>query len=337
MIVKFLIIFALFCASVSASGRYMVGEEAVVQARRLNNLIVNCEFNRAYELTDRLLRENPQEPLFYYLALAAIGLKNLDFNEVLDKEKFFDIYERGILLTETMLESDPKSCDLIMIRGFLMSANAAFLLLEGRLAAGARLGLRSLEVLREAHACDPTNYDTQYYLGFFDYAQAELRRRLGPLGIFTGLTRNPQQGITALERCVRYARFMNRAAEMVLVDVYVRENRLDKAGQTLPRLLAEFPESRFLMWTQKRYHIARGDDSAAFETALKASRLYIRDGAYHNGIMILEETRKASSFRRLPQEIRRQAADLEPLINASRTPSATMRTFRSMIRGVEEN
>jgi len=283
-------------------------------------------------MTDDLLKKYPEEPLYYYLAVASIGLKNLDFDEVLDKEKFLDIYDRGIRLTEKMLESDQNSCDLIMIRGFLMSANAAFMLLEGRLAAGARLGLRSLEVLRLAHTCDPKNYDTQYYLGFFDYAQAELRRKLGPLGVFTGLTRNPQQGISALERCVKYARFMNRAAEMVLVDVYVRENRLDKAGEMLPRLLKEFPESRFLMWTKKRYELARGDDLAAIQTALTASRLYLRDGGYHNGIMILEEVRKSSNFRRFPIEIRREIAELEPLINQDRVSSSTMRTFRSMIK-----
>ncbi|MCL2844029.1 MAG: hypothetical protein FWE23_01050 [Chitinivibrionia bacterium] len=329
---KKVIILALFCAVAAFAQTYKVGEKPIAQARILNNLLVNCEFDKAYKMTDQLLEKYPSEPLYYYLAVAAIGLKNLDFNEVLDREKFFEIYDVGIRLVEAMLEDDPTSCDLIMLRGFLMSANAAFLLLEGRLAAGARLGLRSLEILRQAHACDPKNYDTQYYLGFFDYAQAELRRRLGPLGVFTGLTRNPQQGITALERCVRYARFMNRAAEMVLVDVYVRENRLDKAGEMLPRLLKEFPESRFLMWTQKRYYIARGDDLAAINIALTASRLYFRDGGYHNGVMILEETRKASNFRRFPAEIRRQIAELEPLINTQRVSSSTMRTFRSMIR-----
>jgi len=324
-------ILAFFCAA-AFSQTYRVNDEAIAQARILNNFLVNCQFDKAYKMTDDLLRRHPEEPLYYYLAVAAIGLKNLDFDEVLDKEKFFEIYDKGIKLVETMLENDPNSCDLIMIRGFLMSANAAFLLLEGRLAAGARLGLRSLEILRQAHACDPKNYDTQYYLGFFDYAQAELRRRLGPLGIFTGLTRNPQQGISALERCVRYARFMNRAAEMVLVDVYVRENRLDKAAELLPRLLKEFPESRFLLWTKKRLEIARGDDLSAIQTAMTASRLYFRDGAYHNGIMILEEVRKSSNFRRFPPEIRREIADLEPLINTDKVNSSTLRTFRSMTR-----
>jgi len=325
-----LLIFVLLTA-ISAQN-YQISESVKRSALRINDYLINCEFDNAYKLSDSLLLKNPKEPLYYYLALASIGLKSLDFDEILDSEKFREIYERGITIVNAMLEKEPDNCDLQMIRGFLMSSNAAFLLLSRRFAAGVREGTRALDVLRTAQLCDPKNYDIGYYLGFFDYAQAELRRRLGPLAIFTSLTRNAEDGIRALEASVKNARFMNYAAKMVLVDVYVRENRLDKTAEILPALLKKYPESRFLLWTKMRYQFARRDTVSAMKTAVAASRLYLRDGAHHNAVMVLEEARKSAGVRRFPPEIREKVEEIAEKIDRERIPSSTQRTLNSLLR-----
>jgi hypothetical protein len=81
-----------------------------------------------------------------------------------------------------------------------------------------------------------------------------------------------------------------------------------------------------------RYNFARRNDSAAIAAAITAAKLYFRDGAYHNGIMILEEARKMSSSRRFPIETRREIAKLEPKINKEKVASSTLRIFNSIIR-----
>ena len=320
-----------FCTILFAKN-YEISAEANLAALKLNDLLINCEFDRAYEFSGELLKNNSAEPLFYYMCLACVGLKSLDFDEIQDREKFERIYLEGLEKVDFMLSAEPQNCDLLMIKGFLLSANAAFLLLDGKYASGARCGVKALDALKTAHACDTANYDTGYYLGFFDYAQAELRRRLGPLGVFTGLPKNSAQGIKALEKCVKKARFMNRAAEMVLADVYVRENKSDKTAEILFLLLEKYKESRFLLWTKMRYEFAKKDELAAINTAISAAKLYFRDGGYHNGVMILEEARKMSSSHKFPVEIRQKIAKLQPQTDKKKMNSSDLKTFNSLIK-----
>jgi len=311
---------------------YQISLYAQKAALKLNDFLINCEFDNAYKFSDSLLKKNPEEPLFYYLSLVSIGLKTLDFDEVLDSEKFQKIYNQGMTKVNKMLEKEPDNCDLQMIKGFLMSSNAAFLLVAKKYTSGISEGKKSLEILKSAHACDTANYDTEYYLGFYDYAQAELRRRLGPIGIFTGLPKNAEEGIKALEQCIVKARFMNYAAQMVLVDIYVRENKLEKTGKLLPKLLEKYPESRFLLWTKMRYEFAKKDELSAMKAAVAASKLYVRDKAYHNAVMILEEARKTSSFRKFPPEIRQMVEEIAEKIDKTKLSSSDLRTLNSLLK-----
>jgi hypothetical protein len=330
--VKKIIIFIVFLYIILSAQNYEISDNAKSSALKLNDLLVNCEFEKAYKLSDELLKKNGDDPLFYYLCLAAIGLKSVDFDEIFDREKFDKIYLKGIEKVDFMLQNEPQNCDLLMIKGFLLSSISAFMLLDAKFASGARTGVKALDALKIAHACDTTNYDAEYYLGFFAYAQAELRRRLGPLGVFTGFPKNSDEGIKSLEKCVKKARFMNRAAEMVLADVYVRENKSDKTAEILFLLLEKYKESRFLLWTKMRYEFAKKDEISAINTAIFAAKLYFRDGGFHNGIMILEEARKMSSSRKFPVEIRRKIAELQSKIDKKKARSSDLKIFDSLIK-----
>jgi tetratricopeptide (TPR) repeat protein len=331
--IKFIaVIFVSFFFTGVFAQNYRIGGEVCATALKLNDFLVNCEFDKAYDLSDGLLKKNPDEPLYYYLVLASIGLKTLDFDEICDKEKFNRIYEKGMAKVSEKLAFEPDNCDLQMIKGFLTSSNAAFLLVSKKYASGVREGTKSLDILKFAHSCNPENFDTEYYLGFYDYAQAELRRRLGPIGIFTGLPKNSAEGIKSLEKCVKYARFMNFAAKMVLVDIYVRENKLEKTRNLLPELLKKYPESRFLLWTKMRYEFAEKDEVSAINTAVSASKLYFRDNAFHNGVMVLEEARKMSSYRKFPYEIREKIVKLENEMDKTKISLSDLKTFNSLVK-----
>ncbi|MDR0303675.1 MAG: hypothetical protein LBH98_02740 [Chitinispirillales bacterium] len=308
---------------------YKIDNEINSIAIELNDLLVNCKFDKAYELSDELLRKNPDQPLFYYLSLASIGLKALDFDEIVDKEKFNKIYEQGMEKVNLMLKSEADNCDLLMIKGFLMSTNASFMLIGGKYASGINAGSKSLDVLRAANSCDGENYDVEYYLGFYNYAQAELRRRLG---VLFWLPKNSENGIAALEKCVKSAKFMNRAAEMVLADVFVREGKLEKTNEILPGLLKKYPESRFLLWTKMRYEFAAKDDFSAINTAVFISKSYLRDGAFHNAVMVLEEARKMSGMRKFPKEIRNEISESHNVIDKKNLSNSDARTFNSLTK-----
>ena len=326
---KVLIILIIISCNTVFAQNYKINDEVCSYAVKVNDFLVNCQFDSAYKFCDKLLKKDPDEPLFYYLYLASIGLKTLDFDEILDKEKFNKIYIKGLEKVNFMLESEPDNCDLLLVKGFLISANASFLLVGGKYASGVGAGSKALDILKAALACCDKNYDALYYLGFYNYARAELRKRLG---VLFWLPKSSDDGIIALQKCVESAKFMNRAAEMVLADVFVRENKLGKTKEILPRLLEKYPESRFLLWTKMRYEFAKKDNFAAINTAIFVSKLYFRDGAFHNGIAILEEARKMAGLRKFSKEVRGKIAQLENKIDKDKVSSSDMKRFALLIK-----
>jgi tetratricopeptide (TPR) repeat protein len=328
MKILIILIILIFCNTVSAQN-YKISDEVSAFAVKLNDFLVNCQFDSAYAFCDKLLKKDPNEPLFYYLYLASIGLKTLDFDEIKDKEKFNAIYAKGIERINVMLKTEPDNCELLLVNGFLISANASFLLVCGKYASGVGAGGKALDVLKAALVCCDENYDALYYLGFYNYARAELRKRLG---VLFWLPKSSDDGIAALQKCVENAKFMNRAAEMVLADVFVRENKLEKTKDILPKLLEKYPESRFLLWTKMRYEFAKKDNSAAINTAVFVSRSYFRDSAFHNGIMILEEARKIAGLRKFPKEVRAEIAELEKKIDKSKVSNSDMKKFFLLVK-----
>jgi len=328
MKISIIVIILIFCDTISAQN-YKISDEVCSYAVKVNDFLVNCQFDSAYKFCGELLKKDPDEPLFYYLYLASIGLKTLDFDEILDKEKFNEIYTKGFEIVSFMLKTEPDNCDLLLVKGFLISASASFLLVGGKYASGVAAGGKALDALKAALVCCDKNYDALYYLGFYNCARAELRKRIG---VLFWLPKSSDDGITALQKCVKNAKFMNRAAEMVLADVFVRENKLEKTKEILPKLLEKYPESRFLLWTKMRYEFAKKDDSAAINTAILISKSYFRDAAFHNGITVLEEARKMAELRKFPKEIRGKIAQLESKIDKDKVSNSDMKKFALLIK-----
>ena len=263
---------------VSTSFSYSLRESYIRDAKRVNDLLINCDFNTAYKLSDEYLSADSSEPLYYYLKLASIGLEVLDRDKIVKKPEFESTFEYGVSLLES---KETLNSYETMLLGFLYSSYSSFKLLEGKYLTAVSAGKKGLNLIEEAREKDSTNYDLDYYLGFFSYARGELKKRVP---ILFWLDDSSKEGIMQLKRCSKKGLFMNNAADMVLVDVLIREGEISQGDSLLTKLLQAYPNSRFLFWTEARKYEALSDSVNTFNTYKKLSDNYSKVGFVHNSL-----------------------------------------------------
>ncbi len=273
---------------ISILSAYTVPDSLRREAKLVNDLLINCQFTQARKIADDLLTKDATEPLYYYLKLAALGLETLDRDEVVLKSSFMKTYEKGM----AVLANDKdlaKSSYLTMLKGFMESSLSSYQLLEGKYGSAVSIGKQGLKSVEKARELDATNADVEYYLGFFSYARGEIKKRVP---VLFWLENSSKTGIVQLQRCSDNGLFMNAAADMVLVDVLVRENEIARSEKMLFPLMKKYPESRFLLWTKTRLEIAEGQNEQAARTFAELSKSYSGDTFYHNAIVTSHESLK---------------------------------------------
>ncbi len=216
-------------------------------------------------IADSLSQGDNAQPMGPILRLLALGMRDLDYDRLLDTAGFLDAYRRSIKAIARYEEEHGRSSYSMTLAGFANATHAAYYLHQSRYFAAIGTGLDALRMLNEAQAADSSNHDVDFFLGLYDYGKAELRKRLWMVLFWYG--GDKQQGIARLKRCIDQGQIAVPAAKMSLADIYVREGQFDEARKTLDELLASFPHSRFILWTEVKYFLAR-------EQLAQAARVY---------------------------------------------------------------
>ncbi len=295
--------------SVSA---YTVPDSLRSEAKRINDLLINCNFGTARIISDSLLVKDSTEPLYYYLKLASLGLETLDRDEVVREKEFRETYKRGMALlaqNSTLKENTY----LMMLQGFMQTSLSSFNLLSGKYFSAVSVGKDGLRSVEAARNIDSSNHDLDYYLGFFSYARGELKKRVP---ILFWLENSSKAGIVQLQRCSDHGQFMNSAADMVLVDVLVREGNLEKGEVILKSMMNEYQKSRFLLWTKTRLETAQKNPQKAAETFMTLARSYFKDQFFHNGIITaLEAIKMVEDDRNLQRKYALEVSEILPKLS----------------------
>ncbi len=260
---------------------YSVPDSLRNEAKKVNDYVINCQFDDALELSNSLLNKDPEEPLYYYLKIATLGLMTLDQDLPVREELFFSTYKSGMELLKSKEELDSDSY-LKMLEGFMYTSYSSFQLLSGNYFSAVSKGKDGLAAVEESRELDSTNHDLDYYLGFFSYARGELKSRVP---ILFWLDDSSQEGLKQLRQCSSDGLFMNKAADMVLVDVMVREGDLENGEEMLSPMMNEYPESRFLMWTEARLREGQNDTEETIRAYSTLATSYFDNDYYHNGFI----------------------------------------------------
>jgi hypothetical protein len=217
--------------------------------------IINCEYDAAFAMADSFAHADTVDPLASLLRLTAAGVRNIDFDSLIDSALFFRIYHATEKRIEAYEKEHGASSYSKTLAGFCRGFLAAFLIREKSYFAAMRNGFRSLGLLEEAYRLDSSNADPLFLLGLYEYAKGELKQRLRlVLFWYPG---SKKTGIARLASCMEKGHYAASPAAFALAEIYMREKKPEKCARLVERLTHDFPESRFTLWAQAKHFESR--------------------------------------------------------------------------------
>ena len=224
-----------------------------------------CRFDHAQSMVDSMIRADSTEPLYWMLGLSAISLRQLDIAESSGPDDFTPAYEKAMRCLDVFERSAPgRMSYLLTMKGFIQLVAAAHTMQRKSYFKGLRMGLDAVSLCKKARETDSANRDAEFVVGLYSYARAELKRKFW--GILFWYSGDKLSGIAAMERCVKGAAIVGPTAAMVLQDIYVREGMFDAAREGIDRLLARYPECRFVLWSKAKLYDAKKNFGPAAQT-----------------------------------------------------------------------
>jgi tetratricopeptide (TPR) repeat protein len=265
------------------SARLLEGDHARLTARVVDD-IIDCRFTRAIATAESLSRADTLDPLGPLLHLLALGLRDVDSDRLLDSSAFLGTYAATMSRVERHERAHGRTSYSLTVAGIANTAHASFFLRQKQYFAAIGTGRDGLELLEGARELDTTNLEPDFFLGLYDYARGELKKRLWM--VLFWYPGNKDRGIARLTACMNRAQLTATGAKMALADIYVKEEEFAKARALIDELRRSHPESRFVLWSRAKYHDAREEHEQAAEVygRLAASYEQYPDGRY-NGLV----------------------------------------------------
>ncbi len=280
-------------------------------SREISELIINCKFQTAIRYSDSLMVSDATEPLYPFFKLCVLGMRDLDFDRIVDSAAFLSVYNTTINTINEFEKENGKTQLSQTLTGYAYVTYASYYLLHKRPFSAIGKGFDALDIFKELTKKDSLNYDAQFLLGFYDYSKAELKKRLWM--VLFWYPGNKKQGIKRLENSGSKGQITFMAAKISLIDVYTQESKYKKSKKLMDSLSTIYPNSRFLLWSKIKYFEALkkhskaakvyGELSAHYEkvkygdynmlvTRLKQIKLLKKEGHKKEASSIAKETMK---------------------------------------------
>lgn len=245
-------------------------------------MLINCEFALAQEITDSLMAADSTEPLYPFLHLCALGLRDLDFDRIIDTSAFLATYQKTVNTINYYEKIHGRTSYSMTLLGFAYATHSSFYLLHKKYFSAIGTGLDAVRIFNEAKKMDSTNYDADFFLGFYNYARGELKKRLWM--VLFWYPGSKEQGIKSLEACRINSQIVSEGAKMILIDVYVNESEYEKSEILADSLFKKYPHSRFLLWSRAKYFEKLKEYAKAAKEYEKLAEAYanVKYGEYNS-------------------------------------------------------
>jgi hypothetical protein len=260
---------AALLAAASPCAGFSLPANRSAQARAVIDSLVAGDYDGSLLLCDSMIRADAADPLGWMLKLSAIGLHDLDLDSATESLDFGGVFRKTSNVIYKYERTHGVSSYSRTIKGFARGMSAAYSLWRKRYLAGLDLGFGAMDDLHEAKKLDNSNFDVDFFLGFYTYVRADLKKNFG--WAFFWYAGDKVEGIRAIRLCSRSAQFCRRAASLLLSEVLYREGRFVESDSITADLLRSFPNSRLVRWTcAKRAEAARSWTDAADSYAMLA-------------------------------------------------------------------
>jgi hypothetical protein len=292
--------------------------------------ILECRFDDVLRMTDSVFSADRKNPLAAVLHLAALGMRDVDFDTMVDSAAFMRSFERARNAVNEYESTAGINSYVMTLRGFVLGMHASFHLKNKSFIAAAGTGLDAIRVMKEARELDTANTEVNFFLGLYDYAKADLKKRL-PAVMFW-YPGDKASGIRQLERGAQSAVLTGTASMLALSDIYISERQARKSRDIIYTLKREIPNSRFLLWAEAKYFEGQRMFSQAAAAYGRLADSYDKEahGAYNGAVT---RNKQAHAHNRAGEK--KAAADACKLILERRAGNDDRR-INSIIRDTEK-
>jgi hypothetical protein len=290
---------------VARSGAFTLEPDRKAAVDTIISALLTSRYEQAFAMVDSFDRATGEDPVGPMIRLFAMGLRDLDLEHTADPSGFERAYLATLEAAENYETRHGRSSYSLTVAGYACATWSSYNLREKKYFTAVQVGWDALAALEEADDLDESNYDDDFFLGMYDCAKAELKKRLW--WILFWYPGDKAQGIRRLEACSRDGQFSSVAAKLALVDIYSDMQRSDDAERVLSELKTTFPGSRFVLWGEAKHHERCKRFAEAGETfGLLADSYAAVPGGRYNEIV----TRKRQAQALIEAGLRERAAEV---------------------------
>lgn len=228
--------------------------------------LYNHDFPGGQKVLDGYIGAHPQDPLGYAVRGTAYLYQELDRQDVFSNQflasdekiastktvrpdpRVHGEFERATAMAEKLakvtLAKDANDRNALLAMCFTSGAQRDYLALIDK-----KLRL-SLNYAKDAQSyavrllkVDPQAYDAYFTTGFSEYLLANLPFFVKWFVKFDDAQGSKEQGLKDMERVAQSGHYLKPFAQMMLANLYVRENRLGDSEKLLAELTREYPEN----------------------------------------------------------------------------------------------
>lgn len=217
-------------------------------------------------------KQEKEDPLFWVLKLTVLSMRDVDFETPIDTFLFMKTYNEAVECCEKYETLNEKTSYSRMLYGTTKAIYAASLLKQKKYLAAVPVGFNAMDLLNEAYKLDSTNYDAEFFLGLYEFALSELRSKLW--WVMFWYPGNRANGIKRVQRCAEKGIIIGKAALIPLCEMYIQDKRPDSARKIMEEFKKQYPESRFVLWSEAKYYESQKEYRKAAEVFEKLSHSY---------------------------------------------------------------
>ncbi|MFW6244390.1 MAG: tetratricopeptide repeat protein [Fibrobacterota bacterium] len=245
------VIFLFSLLLVFQANAFEIPSEHSSLAERVTADILNCKFDRAVETSNSASISEPNNPMAAVLHLVALGMRDVDYDSTIDSQAFLKSFDRAEKTVEKYEKTNGVSSYSRTLKGFTLAIHASFHLKNSSYLAAYGTGMDALKIMDEARELDSTNTEVNFFLGLYEFAKGELKKKLW--WVLFWYPGDKHNAVKQLEQCAKNARITNTAANLALSDIYLDQKKPKRTLAIITKLKKTLPHSRFVLWAEAKY------------------------------------------------------------------------------------
>jgi len=226
------------------------------------DMVFREDFRGAEAEAQKLIRAYPDHPAGYFFMAAAADAWMLRHQSNRREAEFYRFCDQAIERAEKVLVGNPSDEWARFFLGGADGYKGTYEVRYERYITGFRFGWKGVSVFLKMASEGSKNPDIQFGIGTYDYWRSALMKLLW---FMPGVEDKRAVGIEKLREVRRNGVYTKTPASMVLIDIYINENRFQDALTVADDMIRAYPRALVFQWgrAQALQGLKRHEDAVA--------------------------------------------------------------------------